>query len=738
MVLISIAIRAQMPADSLPMRESSLREIVVISNRVGEDSPVPHTNINAADIRRENTGRDVPFLLRWTTSVVETSDAGNGIGYTGIRIRGTDPTRINVTLNGIPLNDAESQSVYWVNLPDFASSASSIQIQRGAGSSTQGAGAFGATLNLSTQQVAQEPYAEISGTAGSFNTLRTNFLMGTGLIRDRFAFDGRLSRIVSEGYIDRGASDLRSWYTSALWMPKGQSLRLVAFSGAEKTYQAWYGLPAQYLEDPLLRTFNIAGTEKAGEPYDNETDNYRQTHYQLIYHAVKGRYSGNLSLHYTRGAGYYEQYKANEAFEAYGLEPAPPFDTIITDTDLVRRLWLDNHFYGAVYNLQYRGAKAEYSLGGGWNRYTGRHYGELIWMEWPAGVDPGWIWYDNDAVKTDFNTWFQWNYAIHHRIKLFLDLQYRRVGYTFLGYNREGVQVDQQVQLPFFNPKLGISYYPGEKQLSRLYAYAGIARREPNRDDYVDSSPDSRPLPEHLYNVEAGYAYQSTAVSASLNSYLMYYRDQLVLTGQINDVGATTRVNVPESYRLGIEIQGAWKWSTRWQVNGNTTISRNRIPVFQFFRDNWDIGLQEETVLEDAPIAFSPAVIGALQLRFLAMDQSRHHLELGIGSKYVGRQYLDNSGDPAALLPAYTYSDFIASFTWRPRRWKEICLTLQVNNLLDAQYSSNGWIYRFASPGYDPVPDDPYARTEGGGYYNLTGYYPQAGRNFLAGVTLRL
>lgn len=724
--------------DTLEAPAHLMEELIVYSTRVGEDSPVPHSNLKTSDIAQENLGRDVPYLLRWTPSLVETSDAGNGVGYTGIRIRGTDPTRINITLNGIPLNDAESQAVYWVNLPDFSSSVSNIQVQRGAGTSTNGAGAFGATVNLNTQLLRQDPYVTISGSYGSYNTLKNSIALGTGLLNKHFAFDGRLSRISSDGYIDRASSDLRSWYLSGVFMDNHQSLRCLVFSGKEKTYQAWYGVPAQYVGDETLRTFNIAGTEKVGTPYDNETDNYTQTHYQLIYNTVVGPVTGNLSLHYTRGAGYYEQYKGGQFLADYGLPDISTGDSIIQNSDLIRQLWLDNDFLGAIFSLRYAKRRSEIIVGGGWNRYWGAHFGTIPWMQYAGSTTPGYSWYNNDALKTDFNTYLKWNYVLADNLKAFLDLQLRQVGYRFLGYERDGSQVNQTVNLPFFNPKAGLNLYLGPYQKDRIYAFAGIARREPNRDDYVDSSPDSRPRPEHLYDFEAGYEVNGKQFSGAVNGYYMHYKDQLVLTGRINDVGAATRVNVPESYRLGVELVGALQMTKKWRINGNATFSRNKIKVFESYKDNWDTGMQEVQVFQQTDLAFSPSVTGAAQISFHALEQQNHDLNMTLGTKYVGKQYIDNTGEAAALLKRYFYTDFLLAYTWHPKGVEAIQWTFQVNNIFNARYSSNAWIYRFVSEGYDPVPDDPYAQKESGGNYNLMGYFPQAGRNFMLGMVVKI
>ncbi|MCB0640590.1 MAG: TonB-dependent receptor, partial [Phaeodactylibacter sp.] len=477
----------------------TMEGVTVRATRAQEEAPFTFKTLDQKELQVNDLGVDMPYLLQWTPGVVVTSDAGTGVGYTGIRIRGTDPTRVNVTINGIPLNDAESQGVFWVNMPDFAASVQDVQIQRGVGTSTHGAGAFGATINLNTSDLEPEAYGRLSTAFGSFNTWKGSANFGTGLLHDKFTLDGRISRIQSDGYIDRGSANLESFYLSGAYTGDKSLLRLVLFSGQEVTYQAWNGVPAAFVDDPELRTYNSAGTEKPGEPYENEVDNYGQTHYQALYHQFLSRnWNLDLALHYTRGAGYFEQYKADQNRLDYGLDTVfLAQDSIVTESDLVRRLWLDNHFYGGTYALNYvnNSSRLKVTLGGAWNQYLGAHYGERLWGELlPAGAEPVARYYENDATKTDFNTFLKVDYDLTEKLQIFGDLHFRQVDYTFLGFNRNLENVEQSVQLRFFNPKAGLAYVLNEQ--TDLYASFAVGQREPNRDDFVNSTPESRPTPE--------------------------------------------------------------------------------------------------------------------------------------------------------------------------------------------------------------------------------------------------
>lgn len=706
----------------------AMEPLLVRATRATRRTPMTYSAMNKEDIQAQNLGLDAPYLFRWTPSAVETSDAGAGVGYTGIRIRGSDATRINVTINGIPLNDAESQSVYWVNMPDFLSSVDNIQIQRGVGSSTNGAGAFGASINLQTNTLSQEPHASVGWSGGSFNTHRQNVQFGSGQLSNGFSMEGRLSRITSDGYIDRASSDLRSWYLGAGWSGKQSLLKFNIFSGQEKTYQAWYGVPANYLDDPVLRRFNPAGTERPGEPYDNETDNYRQTHYQLLYNTqLHPNWNLNLALHYTRGAGYYEQYKAGESFAAYGIPDVLTATDTIRTTDLIRRLWLDNHFYGTVFALTWRSAdeRLESVTGGAFNIYEGLHFGDILWAEFASTLPKNFRYYENDAQKKDFNIYQKWNYRFASRWDAYLDLQYRTVDYTFFGYNRQLEQVDQSVDLHFFNPKFGLQFRPGKS--SEAYASFAVGHREPNRNDFTENAPDTRPVPERLLNTEIGYRVIGKNGALGINGYHMYYQNQLVLNGQINDVGEYVRINVDRSYRAGIELVAEYRLLPALKGSLQYTISRNRILEFTEFADVYDTDFnwlgQQAILRRDVHLAFSPNHIANASLAWdvFGQPEDKSHLMATLMGKYVSRQFIDNSSDTNNTLKPYFFSDLRLNYGIKPGFVQRLDFQVLIQNLLDAQFASNAWSYRYFYEG-DPLLDQ--------------GFFPQAGINFLVGVNI--
>ncbi len=704
-----------------------LTQLEVSATRAPEHSPFTFTNLKKETLSSGDFGQDAPYAMQWTPSAVVTSDAGAGVGYTGIRIRGTDPSRINVTINGIPVNDAESQQVYWVDLPDVISSAQEIQIQRGVGTSTNGAGAFGATVNLKTNQINTEPFARLNLGAGSFNTFRRNIQFGSGLLNRQFSVQGRLSRITSDGYIDRATADLNSYFLSAAYLGDRSSLQLITFSGHEKTYQAWYGVPANLVSDPKLRTFNPAGAEKPGDPYDNQVDDYTQTHYQLhFFQELSPAWTLNTALHYTRGAGFYEEYKAGENLENYDLDPVNIGDTTIFSSDLIRRRWLDNHFYGMTYSLRYLnpGSSLNFTLGGAYNRYDGRHFGEVIWSQFASNGTIRHPYYDNDALKSDLNLYAKADFRVNTRLNSFIDLQWRRVDYTFLGLTDQLERVEQQKTLDFINPKAGISYQVNAR--ANLYLSAGVAQREPNRDDYVNNLRSQQPKVEKLINLETGYRVKTLRTALEANIYYMYYKDQLALNGQINDNGAYIRVNIPESYRIGLELNGQTSLSARLRISANTTLSKNKIRSFTEYLDTFDESFnwtgQTAIPRNNTGLAFSPEWTAAGEIAWVPVgEKTRHELEFSLLGKYVGKQYLDNSSDESNILRAYYYSDIRAKLTLRPKGFKEMVFSLAVNNWTNHWYESNGWSYRYRF---------------GNEAYVDSGFYPQAGRHFLAGAVL--
>jgi iron complex outermembrane receptor protein len=720
----------------------ALKTVVIQTTRADAKNPVPHTNISAEKIAQSYHAQDVPFLLTGVPSLVETSDAGAGVGYTGLRIRGSDPTRVNVTINGVPLNDAESQGMFWVDLPDLAASAAEIQVQRGVGTSTNGAGAFGATVNLDLSRVEPEPFAVLTTSQGSFATQKYSAYVGTGLLNEKFAFSGRVSHINSDGYIDRASADLNSVHLTGAYLDERQSLQAHFLNGHEITYQAWNGVPAQYIDDENLRTFNTAGTEQPGEPYADEVDDYTQRYFLLHYKKIfRQGLSLQLNGHYTRGFGFYEQYKADEAFADYGMPDFSAGDTTVFETDLVRRRWLDNHFYGGTFalrwqppvNFPFMAGVPSITLGGALSRYEGAHFGEVIWSE-IATAPKDFRYYDNDADKRDANVFLKMEMSFSNGFSPFLDLQMRNVRYEFLGYDNELNNITQSASLTFFNPKIGATYSFSKKWTA--YGFFGIGNREPNRDDYTQSTPNSRPRPERLYDFEWGLKTGDKTWNATANFFWMKYRDQLVLDGRLNDVGAYIRTNVPDSYRSGIELEASGNFGSRMTLTGNAAFSRNKVKEFTEYRDNWDTGEQEVIKYNDTDLAFSPNVVARGEASFVILQGSKSSLSASLSGKYVGKQFLDNTSNENTALPGFFFSDLRLNYDLKKVVGENLSLIFSVNNLFDNKFSSNGWTYRFVSEGYDPRPDDPYSRLESGNVYNLTGFFPQAGRNWMA--TLRL
>lgn len=715
--------------------KQTLNEVVVSATRVNKNSPVAHENITADDIEKQNHGVDLPILLDQSTSVVTTSDAGAGVGYTGIRIRGSDATRVNVTINGIPLNDAESQGSYWVDLPDISSSTASIQIQRGVGSSTNGAGAFGASINLNTLgSDGVKSFGEISNSFGSFNTIKNTVRFGTGLLNNNWTFEGRLSQLKSDGYIDRASSDLKSYYLSGGYVGDKTMLKAVVFSGHEKTYQAWNGVPVRYLDssDASLRTYN-------SYTYENEVDNYDQSHYQLHFVQRISKYSKfNMSLHYTRGLGYYEQFRVGDAFSAYGLENifTAAGDTI-ANTDLIRRRWLDNHFYGTVFSYNYNKKALNLTLGGGANQYIGGHYGEVVWAQYASNGQIRHRYYDDDATKNDVNFYAKLDYKIGEKLNVLVDLQQRMIQYDFLGFDNELNSSSQSINASFFNPKAGVNYILSDKH--SFYGFFGVGNKEPNRDDYTNSTPNSRPSHESMTDIEVGYKLKYKKAYANINIYSMDYTNQLILTGAINDVGAAVRTNVASSYRRGIEISGGVSLLKNLEWKMNTTFSDNKIASFTEFIDDWDTWGQVETNYENTDIAFSPSLIASNQLIFKPVSSEKHgDIELALVTKYVGDQYIDNTSNRNRMLAAYLVNDIRMQYSVKTKLFKEIVWSVWVRNFTNTQYVSNAWVYKFKSANYNPVPNDAFANKESvDGRYNLIGAFPQAGINFFTGLILK-
>jgi iron complex outermembrane receptor protein len=669
---------------------NKLDDVLVSAVRVTTKTPVSFSNLDKKDIKFRNLGQDIPILMNYLPSVVTTSDAGNGFGYTGIRVRGSDATRVNVTINGIPYNDAESQGTFWVNMPDFASSVESLQLQRGVGTSTNGSGAFGASLNMLTDNYASKANGEISSSYGTFNSRKNTVKFSTGLLNDHFELAGRLSALKSDGFIDRGSSDLKSYFLQGTYVGKTTLIKALAFGGTEKTYQSWNGIDAEMLNKD--RRFNSSGiyTDEAGNTrfYDNETDNYKQDHYQLHWNeSFSDKWSTNLALHYTKGKGYYENYKEDAEMADYNLLPVG----VVTTTDLVRQKWLDNDFYGTTFSVKYAAEKLDVIFGGGWNKYEGDHYGKVIWARYASQSELGDHYYDDFSTKTDGNIFAKANYQFTEKLSFYGDLQYRNVKYKANSF--ETGLVDDNFN--FFNPKAGLNFEINQK--NTLYFSYARANREPNRTDYEGGNV----TPEKLNDFELGWRFNSEKFQLTSNVYYMAYKDQLILTGTLDDVGSPIRSNSEKSYRLGFEVDATIKLSDKFILRPNFTLSSNK---------NVDLAVEGQNY-GTTDIAYSPSVIAGNIIVYSPIE----NLHISLLQKYVGEQYMNNIELPAAKLADYFVNDLNVSYEIKPRSiFKSIIITGLVNNILDKKYVSNGYMYDVY----------PY-------------YYPQAGINFLAGLTLK-
>ena len=733
-VLIALSIFSfAQQKDTIPLSQL-LEEVQVKGVNAGQKTPVSYTNLSEKEIEKTNLGQDLPYLISLTPSIISSSDAGAGIGYTYMTIRGSDANRINVTINGIPLNDSESQGVWWVNMPDFTSSVSNIQIQRGVGTSKNGGSAFGASVNLQTNGLIKNKYLNTSNTLGSFNTVKNNIEFGTGLLDNNLSFDGRVSRINSDGYIDRSFSDLKSFYLSGGYYGKTSTIKAIVFTGNERTYQAWYGVPKTYLN--TNRTFNPYN-------YDNEVDDYGQTHFQLHYNEqINNKTFLNLATHYTQGSGYYEQYKGSEynslinfgaeaTLADYGISDTTINGDTISTTNLVRRKWLDNDFYGFTFSLNHSSNKINFILGGAANSYSGAHFGRVVSTEIHGDLDHEY--YRNDATKNDMNIYLRTDYTITNKLNAYLDLQTRFVNYTFEGFNENGDIANQTVDLRFFNPKYGLFYSLSNN--SSFYVSYSEGKREPNRNDYIESSPNSRPKPEILFDTELGYKFNSKNIALGVNLYNMDYKNQLVNTGEINDVGASVHSNIDESYRRGVEIETNLKLSKKLNWSGNITFSENKIVAYSEYIDNWDTWGKDTINYQNTDISFSPNIIAKSQLSYDLGD-----LQASWIIKHIGNQYIDNSQSIDRMLEKYTLNNILFSYDIKLRDIKSAKITLLVNNILNKEYINRAWIYRFSSEGWDPTAgedSDPYINKDSNGY-NMIGYFPQATRNYLMGLTLSL
>ena len=717
-----------------------LQEVEVLATRASSNTPVAFTNVSKQQIEAVNHGLDMPQLLQFTPGMLTTSDAGAGVGYTSMRVRGTDATRINVTMNDIPINDSESHSVFWVNTPDIASSLRDVQVQRGAGTSTNGSGAFGASVNMRSQAPSVTPYAEVSGSYGSFNTNKETFKVGSGMLGDRWVIDGRLSHISSDGYRDRASSSMFSYFAQVGYYNGGTSLRFISFGGKEDTYHAWDGISRDELSSN--RKYNPNGEIKHDDEvtgfYDDQKDIYKQFHFQLLFgHAFNNRWKLNAALHYTDGYGYYQEYKNQRTLTEYSLEPFYVDGEKVKKSNLVRKKILDSGFGGGVFSVQYTGERLASVLGGGFNKYSNNHYGQVIWVENYLGtLDPNHEYYRNKGKKTEFNIYWKNNYTIWNGLSAYVDLQYRHINYTIKGVNDkwdwtaspEHMQIlDVDENFNFFNPKVGLNWQINQQ--NRVYASFAVAQKEPTRNNYNDGPLTVHPKAEKLLDWEAGYEFSSSHFTAGINLYYMKYKDQLVLNGKLNEIGELMAENVPDSYRCGIELMAGVKFTNwlRWDVNA--TFSRNIIKNYVGYVSDYDDSWHEmwtQTAVEkgNTTIAFSPSAIVNSVLQF-----NYKGFEAQLQSQYVSRQYLDNFESKEDSLDPYFISNLGLAYSFSLPHVKKITAGVTIYNLFNKKYENNGYsqtaaVYKDGDKSNAPtLVSDPR-------------FYPMAGTNVLAHLTL--
>ena len=700
LMVLSVTINGQeKKQDSTKVEQ--LEEAVVKAVRVKANAPVTHSNLTKKQLAKRNLGQDIPVLLNFLPSVVSTSDAGAGVGYTYLRVRGSDATRINVTVNGIPYNDAESQGTFWVNLGDFASSTQSLQLQRGVGTSTNGSGAFGASLNLLTDAISDKAFAEISNSFGSFGTRKHTVKLSTGLINDHIEVIGRFSNIYSDGYVDRAFTDLKSYFLQASYIDDNTLIKALTFGGSEQTYQSWFGLTADQLSE---------NRRQNPYTYDNETDNYNQNHYQLHWNQRFGDFwSTNVGLNFTKGEGYFEQFKEGEAAEDFN-------NLIVDGSDVIVRRWLDNDFYVANFNVNYRKDDLDVITGISYSNYTGDHFGEVIWgSDLSQGTNIRDRYYFSDAKKTDFSMFSKAIFNLNSKLSAYIDVQGRFVNYETEGLTSDRADIDINKSFGFFNPKLGFTYALNSN--NNFYVSYARANREPNRDDFEDNTSV---VAEKLNDFELGWRLKNEKIQLNTNLYFMAYKDQLVLTGAIDDVGARVRANSDKSYRLGLEIDAAIKLSNKFSIQPNIAISDNKNQDFVTLLDG------ELRNLGDTNISFSPNIVGGNAFTY----QPAKNLQFSLLSKYVGEQYMGNIDAESSKLESYFVNDINIIYEINPTKiFKSIVLTALVNNIFDQEYVSNGYFGSFDFPD----PTSPTGTRTG----NFSGFYPQATINFLLGATFR-
>ncbi|WP_179337226.1 TonB-dependent receptor [Winogradskyella ludwigii] len=694
-----------------------LDEVLVKAVRVDAKSPITHSNVTKEDLAKRNLGQDIPMLLNFLPSVVTSTEAGAGVGYTGIRVRGISSQSTNITINGIPYNDAESLGTFWVNLGDFASSTESLQLQRGVGTSTNGSGAFGASINVLTDAVSKESSGEISNSFGSYNTRKHTVKFSTGLMNEHFEIAGRLSNISSDGYIDRASADLKSYFLQGSYIDDNTLIKAITFGGKEVTYQAWNGLEdLEKLKDD--RTYNTSGEYEdengVTQFYDNQVDNYSQDHYQLHWNQrYTNQWSTTLGVNYTKGQGYFEQYKQGEDFSDYGFEPLNFSGEIVDETDLIRRRWLDNDFYVVNANVNYKDDQLNLILGGSYSHYDGDHFGEVIWAEYASQTEIRDRYYDGNSKKNDLSVFSKANYKLNDKISLFGDLQVRNVTYKTTGTTSDIVEFAIDKSFTFFNPKAGITYELNTD--NNLYFSYARANREPNRTDF-ESNENIKP--EQLNDFELGWRHKKGNFTFNANTYFMLYNDQLVLTGQLDDVGNTIRTNSGESYRIGLELEAIIPVTSKLTLQPNLTLStnKNKETVIDFDGELQNLGKTD--------ISFSPDLIAANAIVFQPIE----NLQMSLLSKFVGDQFMSNTEAKSSKLDSYFTNDFNINYTLKTNSiFESIVFSGLVNNIFNVKYVSNGFYYT-----YDDTWSNPgsVATIEG------AGFYPQATTNFLVGVTL--
>jgi iron complex outermembrane receptor protein len=698
-----------------------LDEVLVKAVRVNAKSPITHSNLSKEEIAKRNLGQDIPMLLNFLPSVVTTSDAGAGIGYSGIRVRGVSSQSTNVTINGIPYTDAESLGTFWVNLGDFASSVESLQLQRGVGTSTNGSGAFGASINILTDAISKEASGEISNSFGSFNSRKHTIKFSTGLMgadaeRSRgIEIAGRLSNIESDGYVDRASSSLKSYFLQGSYVDENTLIKAVTFGGNNVTYQSWFGIDAATLRED--RTFNPAGAyedENGNQQfYDNEVDDYRQDHYQLHWNErYNDNWSTNIGMNYTYGRGFYEQFREDDDFSTYGLDPLVVDGQTLDETDLVRRRWLDNDYYVFNASANYKNKDIDLIFGTSISHYDGDHFGEVIWARFASQSNIRDRYYDGNGRKNDASAFSKATYKLNNRIQLYGDLQLRNVNYKTSGINSDLGEFLVDENFTFFNPKAGVTYEYNDN--NDLYVSYARANREPNRNDF-ESNPDIKP--EQLNDFELGWRHKKGNFTFNVNSYLMLYNEQLVLSGEINDVGAPLRTNSGDSYRLGLELEAVIPVTSQLTLQPNLALSsnKNRETVRSFDGELQNLGSTD--------IAFSPNLVAANAIVYAPIK----NFQISLLSKFVGEQFMSNTEAQSSKLASYFLNDLNLIYTIKTDSiFDTVVFTALVNNILNKKVVSNGFYFTF---------DDDFTNPGTISTVEGAGFYPQAGTNFLLGAT---